>query len=216
MTIKVLLADDHQIIRDGLRSLLTNEPDIEVVGEANDGRATVEMTQRLKPDIVVMDITMPGLNGIEATRQVRAISSDIKVLALSMHADKRFVAGVLHAGASGYVLKNCAFRELIQAIHTVAVNQTYLSPTIADIVVESYVRHSPLPASSLSVLTPREREVLQLIAEGLTLKKIAATLCVSPKTIETHREQIMRKLNASGVAELTKYAVREGLTSLED
>ena len=216
MTIKVLLADDHQIIRDGLRSLLTNEPDIEVVGEANDGRATVEMTQRLKPDIVVMDITMPGLNGIEATRQVRAISSDIKVLALSMHADKRFVAGVLHAGASGYVLKNCAFKELIQAIHTVAVNQTYLSPTIADIVVESYVRHSPLPASSLSVLTPREREVLQLIAEGLTLKKIAATLCVSPKTIETHREQIMRKLNASGVAELTKYAVREGLTSLED
>ena len=216
MTIKVLLADDHQIIRDGLRSLLTNEPDIEVVGEANDGRATVEMTQRLKPDIVVMDITMPGLNGIEATRQVRAISSDIKVLALSMHADKRFVAGVLHAGASGYVLKNCAFRELIQAIHTVAVNQTYLSPTIADIVVESYVRHSPLPASSLSVLTPREREVLQLIAEGLTPKKIAATLCVSPKTIETHREQIMRKLNASGVAELTKYAVREGLTSLED
>ena len=103
MTIKVLLADDHQIIRDGLRSLLTNEPDIEVVGEANDGRAAVEMTQRLKPDIVVMDITMPGLNGIEATRQVRAISSDIKVLALSMHADKRFVAGVLHAGASGYV-----------------------------------------------------------------------------------------------------------------
>lgn len=216
MTIKVLLADDHQIIRDGLRSLLTNEPDIEVVGEANDGRAAVEMTQRLKPDIVVMDITMPGLNGIEATRQVRAISSDIKVLALSMHADKRFVAGVLHAGASGYVLKNCAFKELIQAIHTVAVNQTYLSPTIADIVVESYVRHSPLPASPLSVLTPREREVLQLIAEGLTLKKIAATLCVSPKTIETHREQIMRKLNASSVAELTKYAVREGLTSLED
>jgi DNA-binding NarL/FixJ family response regulator len=216
VTIKVLLADDHQIIRDGLRSLLTNEPDIEVVGEANDGRAAVEMTQRLKPDIVVMDITMPGLNGIEATRQVRAISSDIKVLALSMHADKRFVAGVLHAGASGYVLKNCAFRELIQAIHTVAVNQTYLSPTIADIVVESYVRHSPLPASPLSVLTPREREVLQLIAEGLTLKKIAATLCVSPKTIETHREQIMRKLNASSVAELTKYAVREGLTSLED
>ena len=216
MTIKVLLADDHQIIRDGLRSLLTNEPDIEVVGEANDGRAAVEMTQRLKPDIVVMDITMPGLNGIEATRQVRAISSDIKVLALSMHADKRFVAGVLHAGASGYVLKNCAFKELVQAIHTVAVNQTYLSPRIADIVVESYVRHSPLPASPLSVLTPREREVLQLIAEGLTLKKIAATLCVSPKTIETHREQIMRKLNASSVAELTKYAVREGLTSLED
>lgn len=216
MTIKVLLADDHQIIRDGLCSLLTNEPDIEVVGEANDGRAAVEMTQRLKPDIVVMDITMPGLNGIEATRQVRAISGDIKVLALSMHADKRFVAGVLHAGASGYVLKNCAFKELVQAIHTVAVNQTYLSPTIADIVVESYVRHSPLPASSLSVLTPREREVLQLIAEGLTLKNVAATLCVSPKTIETHREQIMRKLNASSVAELTKYAVREGLTSLED
>lgn len=216
MTIKVLLADDHQIIRDGLRSLLTNEPDIEVVGEADNGRATVEMTQRLKPDIVVMDITMPGLNGIEATRQVRAMSSDIKVLALSMHSDKRFVAGVLQVGASGYVLKNCAFKELVQAIHTVAVNQTYLSPRIADIVVESYVRHSPLPASSLSVLTPREREVLQLIAEGKPVKEIAAVLYLSHKTVEKHREQIMRKLKVHSVAELTKYAIREGLTPLED
>ena len=216
MTIRVLLADDHQIIRDGLISLLANESDIEVVGEASNGRAAVEMTQRLKPDIVVMDITMPGLNGIEATRQVRAVSSDIKVLALSMHSDKRFVAGVLHAGASGYVLKNCAFRELIQAIHTVAVNQTYLSPMIADIVVESYVRHSPLPDSSLSVLTPREREVLQLISEGKPVKEIAAVLYLSHKTIEKHREQIMRKLKAHSVAELTKYAIREGLTPLED
>lgn len=216
MTIRVLLADDHQIIRDGLCSLLTNEPDIEVVGEADNGRATVEMTQRLKPDIVVMDITMPGLNGIEATRQVRAMSSDIKVLALSMHSDKQFVAGALHAGASGYVLKNCAFKELVQAIRIVAVNQTYLSPKIADIVVESYVRHRPLPASSLSVLTPREREVLQLIAEGKTVKEIAAALYLSHKTIEKHREQIQRKLKAHSVAELTKYAIREGLTPLED
>jgi len=215
MTIRIILADDHKIMRDGLCSLLKNEPDIEVVGEADDGRAAVEMARKLKPDIVVMDLAMPDLNGIEATRQI--IKADgIKVLALSMHSDKRFVVGALQAGASGYVLKDCAFEELVRAVNIIAMNQTYLSPKIAELVVERYLRHQQIPLSQpTSALTPREREVLQLIAEGGTVKKIALTLGVSYKTIETHREQIMKKLKIYSVAELTKYAIREGLTSLD-
>lgn len=216
MTIRIILADDHQIVREGLCSLLENESDIEVLGEAGNGRATVEMAQKLKPDVVVMDLAMPDLNGIEATRQILTNAADVKVLALSMHSDKRFILGALQAGASGYVLKDCAFEELARAIRTVVTNQTYLSPRIADIVVERYVRHQPSPAYPWSALTPREREVLQLIAEGATVKKIAFILGVSHKTIETHREQIMRKLNVYSIAELTKYAIREGLTSLDD
>lgn len=215
MTIKIILADDHKIMRNGLCSLLENEPDIEVVGEADDGRTAVEMALRLKPDIVVMDLAMPDLNGIEATRQITK-ADGIKVLALSMHSDKRFVVGALQAGASGYVLKDCAFEELIRAIHIVATNQTYLSPKIAELVVEHYLRHQQIPLSqSTSVLTPREREVLQLLAEGKSVKEIALTLGVSHKTIETHREQIMKKLKIYSIAKLTKYAVREGLTSLD-
>ncbi|MCK4791551.1 MAG: response regulator transcription factor, partial [Desulfobacteraceae bacterium] len=156
MTIKILLADDHRIMRDGLYALLKNEPDIEVVAEGNNGREAVEMSRKLKPNVVIMDMSMPGLNGIEATRQILALDDNIKVLVLSMHADKRFVMGALSAGASGYVLKDCAFEELVQAIHAVAMNQTYLSPSIADIVVESYRRSQPSPNQLFSVLTPRE------------------------------------------------------------
>jgi DNA-binding NarL/FixJ family response regulator len=214
MTIRIILADDHRIIRDGLCSLLKHEPDIEVVGEADDGRGAVEMARKLKPDIVVMDLAMPDLNGIEATRQITK-ADGIKVLALSMHSDKRFVVGALQAGASGYILKDCAFEELVRAIHIIAMNQTYLSPKIAELVVER-LRHQQIPISqSTSVLTTREREVLQLIAEGKAVKEIAMTLSVSHKTIETHRAEIMKKLKIYSVAELTKYAVREGLTSLD-
>jgi len=216
MIIRVILADDHQIIRDGLRSLMENEPDIEVVGEANNGRVAVQMAQELQPNVVLMDITMPDLNGIEATRQILAKTTGVKVLALSMHSDEQFVVGVLGAGASGYILKDCTLAELVRAIRTVAMNQTYLSPRITDVVVEGYVCHSANPTRSLSTLTPREREVLQLIAEGKPVKEIAAALYVSHKTVEKHREQIMRKLKAHSVAELTKYAIREGLTPLED
>jgi DNA-binding NarL/FixJ family response regulator len=214
MTIRVILADDHQIVREGLRSLLKHEPDIEVVGEADDGRATVEMARKLKPDVVVMDLTMPNLNGIEATQQIIK-AGGIKVLALSMHSDRQFVLRALQAGALGYVLKDCAFEELVRAIRTIVVNQIYLSPRIAGIVLERYVHHQPFPIYSSSVLTPREREVLQLIAEGKPVKEIAFTLGVSHKTIETHREQIMKKLGIYSVAELTKYAIREGVTSLD-
>ena len=216
MSVRVLLADDHRIVREGLRALLEKEPDMEVVAEADNGRTAVELAREVKPDVILMDLTMPQLNGIEATRKVLAGDKGIKVLALSMHSDKRFVIGVLGAGASGYLLKDCALEELIRAIRTVVADQTYLSPGIAGVVVEDYIQHLPsTDSSTMSALTAREREVLQLIAEGRALKEIAFTLNLSVKTIETHRKQIMKRLGIHSEAELTKYAIREGLTSLE-
>ncbi len=215
MSIRVILADDHRIVRHGLRSLLEQERDMEVIAEAADGREAVQLTRELKPDVIVMDLSMPDLNGIEATRQVLEENPGVKVLALSMHSDKRFVAGVLGAGASGYLLKDCALDELVRAIHSVAVDQTYLSPSIAGVVVQGYtqqVRGSDAPV--MSSLSPREQEVLQLMAEGKPVKEIASILHLSVKTVETHRHQIMNKLGVYSVAELTKYAIREGLTSL--
>ncbi len=216
MSIRILLADDHAIIRQGLCSLLEKEPEMEVVGEAKDGRKALELVRELVPDIVVMDITMLGLNGVDATHEIVSEFPKVKVIALSIHSHKRFVADMLRAGASGYVLKECLFEELVQAIRTAAANGIYLSPTITDVVVGDYVTHLSTAADSqLSVLTDREREVLQLLAEGKSTKEIALELCVSTKTIESNRRQIMEKLDIHSVAELTKYAVREGLTSLE-
>jgi len=216
MSIKVLLGDDHRIMRQGLRALLEKEPDIEVIGEAEDGYSTIELARKLKPQVVVMDITMPNLNGIEATRHIIKEVPGVKVLALSMHVDQRFVEEMLKAGATGYLPKDCASEELVCAIRTVLNNQTYLSPAIADIVRRDYVRQGTKADTSVfSILTLREREVLQLLAEGKTSKIIASHLDVSVKTIETHRQHIMEKLNFHSLAELTKYAVREGLTSLE-
>jgi DNA-binding NarL/FixJ family response regulator len=216
MSVRVIIADDHRIVREGLLSLLEKEPNMEVVGQANNGRATVELARELKPEVIVMDITMPQLNGIEATRQILADVPSVRVIALSMHRDKRFVAGVLAAGATGYLLKDCALEELVQAIRVVTANQTYLSPDIAGIVVQGYMSHLPeAEHSMLFILTAREREVLQLLAEGKTAKEIASALTVSVKTVETHRHRAMNKLDIHTVAELTKYAVREGLTSVE-
>ena len=216
MSIRVLLGDDHRIVREGLRILLEKEPDIEVIGEAEDGHSTVELARKLKPQIVVMDITMPDLNGIEATYEITKEIPGVKVLALSMHVDKRFVEKMLKAGATGYLPKDCAYEELVRAVHTVASNETYLSPTIADMVRRDYLRQGPKADTSVfSVLTLREREVLQFMAEGKTTKAIASHLEVSVKTIETHRQHVMQKLNLHSLAELTKYAIREGLTSLE-
>jgi DNA-binding NarL/FixJ family response regulator len=189
---------------------------MQVVGEAENGRTTVRLVRELSPDVVVMDISMPDLNGIDATAQVLADVPEIKVIALSMHSDKRFIAGMLKAGASGYLLKDCAFDELVKAINTVMFDQAYLSPKIADVVIKNYVRHlSPSETSALSLLTVREREVLQLIAEGNSTKQIASQLYVSSKTIETHRHRIMEKVSIYNLADLTKFAIREGLTSLE-
>ncbi|KKM74677.1 hypothetical protein LCGC14_1397940 [marine sediment metagenome] len=217
MSIRVLLSDDHRIVREGLRSLLEKEPDIKVVGEAEDGYSTIELARKLKPQVVVMDVTMPGLNGIEATHQITKEMPNIKVLALSMHTDQRFIEGMLRAGAIGYLPKDCASEELVLAIRTVLSNQTYLSPSIADVVRRDYLSQRRGADISVSyVLTEREREVLQLMAEGKNTKEIASRLQVSVKTIETFRQHIMQKLNLHSLAELTKYAIREGLTSLED
>ncbi len=214
--IKVLIADDHQIVRQGLRTLLENEPDLEVVAEAEDGRSTVRLARELQPEMIIMDVAMPDLNGIEAARQIVSELSKVKVIALSMYADRRCVVNMLKAGASGYLLKDCAFEELVRAIRVVLAHKTYLSPGVTDIVVKDYMQGSPPQESTVfSVLTPREREVLQLMSEGRSTNKIADFLHVSVKTIETHRQQLMHKLNMHSVAELTKYAIREGLTSLE-
>ena len=217
MSIRVLLSDDHRILREGLRSLLEKEPDIELVGEAEDGRSTLELASRLKPQVVVMDISMPDLNGIDATRKLLEKLPSVKVLALSMHTDQRFIEGMLRAGATGYLPKDCASEELVRAIRTVLSNQTYLSPSIADVVRRDYL--SQRRGADISVsrdLTEREREVLQLMAEGKNTKEIASRLQLSVKTIETFRQHIMQKLDLHSLAELTKYAIREGLTSLED
>ncbi len=212
MSLRVVLADDHQIMRDGLRALLEQQSGIEVVAEAEDGHAAVALTRKLQPDVVVMDVAMHDLNGIEATRQIKAEMPDVKIIALSMHADKRFVAGMFRVGASGYLLKKGAFHELVQAIRDVAAGQVYLSSKIANVVVEDYV-HRLLRESSpdVDVLTSREREVLQLLVEGKTAEQIAAHLQVSVNTVGSHRRHIMKKLDLHSLPELTKYALREGL-----
>ena len=189
---------------------------MEVVGEAENGHEAVRLCKQLKPEVVVMDVGMPELNGMDATRQCLAENPGVKILALSMHTDRRFASGMLQAGASGYLLKDAAFDQLIEAIRAVAAGKTYLSPAITEVVVDDYVSRLASGATgAFSVLSTREREVLQCLAEGQSTKEIAESLHVSAKTIETHRQQIMNKLDLHSVADLTKYAVREGLTSLE-
>lgn len=213
MGVKILMADDHKIVREAIGSLLGNELGMEVIGEAEDGRTAVQLARELQPDIIVMEIAMPNLNGIEATRQIIHELPNIKVIALSAYSDRRSVREMLKAGASGYLPKHCTFQELVSAIQKVASNQTYLSPQISRIVVEGYIHRSPEhDDSAYSVLTPREREVLQLIAEGKSTKAIAKELYVSTKTIEWHRSQLMKKLGVQSVAKLVKYAISEGLT----
>jgi two-component system response regulator NreC len=214
MSIKVLIADDHQIVRDGLRSMLEKEPWIKVVGEAEEGRTTLRLARELAPDVIIMDVSMPDLNGIEATRQIVAEFPTIKVIALSMHNDRRFVLNMIKAGAKGYLLKDSAFKELAKAIKVVVSNQTYLSGEIADILVQDYLSvATPDEFSAFHLLSPREREVLQLLAEGKSSNQIAESLHISVKTVETHRAQLMAKLKIKSIAELTKYAIREGLTA---
>jgi DNA-binding NarL/FixJ family response regulator len=216
MSIKILIADDHRIMRSGLRSLLDREPDMEVVGEAENGRMTVRLARKLSPDVVIMDIAMPDLNGIDASRQILSETPEVKVLALSMHSNEQFVAGMLDAGASGYLLKDCHLGELCLAIRSVVANQSYLSPSVASIVLETYRREvSRAENREFDLLTSREREVLQLVAEGKTSKKIASLLHVSMKTVDAHRHQIMHKLNIHSIAGLTKYAILKGIMSLE-
>jgi len=216
MSIRIILADDHKITRQGLRSLIDENNDMEVIAEAENGRDAVELAKQLKPDVIIMDVSMPDLNGVEATRQIVQDNPQMKIIALSMHSDTLFVSEMLKSGASGYLLKDCAFEELEQAIRTVTESKAYLSPSISGIIVEDYLhRLSKAELSTAEVLTDREREVLQLIAEGQSTKQIALKLHISAKTVETHRRQIMNKLDMHTVAELTKYAIRKGLTALE-
>jgi DNA-binding NarL/FixJ family response regulator len=216
MPTRILVADDHAIIRQGLCSLLEKQPDIEVVGEVGDGRKALESVQELNPDIVIMDISMPNLNGIDATRKIVERWQGIKVVALSIHSSRRFVTEMLKAGASGYILKECLFDELVKAMQTVLKGGIYLSPRITGVVVDDYVKRlSQEYQPEAPELTERQREVLQLLTEGKSTKQIALQLHVSAKTIESNRRNIMDKLEIHSVAELTKYAIREGLTTLE-
>lgn len=215
MEIRILVADKHRVVREAICSLLRNEYGMDIVGEAEDGRTAVQLARELHPDIIIMETSMPNLNGIEATRQIVHELPDVKVIALSAHSDRRSVCEMLKAGALGYLPKRCTFQELVSAIQNVVANRTYLSSHISRIVVEEYLhRAAEQGQSAYSVLTNREREVLQLIAEGKSTKVIARELYVSPKTIEWHRSQLMKKLSIESVAELVKYAISEGLTSI--
>lgn len=219
MALKVLIADDHGIIRDGIRALLSHEKDIDVVGVAEDGRKALELAEKLRPDLVIMDIAMPDLNGIDATRQLMKAYPGLKILALSTHADHRYVRNMLQAGAVGYVLKDGVFDELRFAIAAIQRGQSYLSPAIAQLVLSEYreggTRGGVSVHATQSVpLTPREREVLQLLAEGHAMKEVALRLCISIKTVETHRRQISEKVGLKSISDLTKYAIREGITSV--
>jgi DNA-binding NarL/FixJ family response regulator len=214
MSIRVLIVDDHKIMREGLRSLLEKQPDIEVVAEAENAQTALQLAEELTPDLAIIDVVMPGLNGIETTRRMINKVPNVKVIALSMYSDKRFVMEMLRAGASGYLLKDCAFEELDGAIRTVIEDRTYITPRIVDIIVKDYFSQVERPTpSALASLTSRQYEVLQLLAEGKTTREIASQMSLSVKTIESHRQQIINKLNIHSIAGLTKYAIREGLIS---
>ncbi|MBI5676426.1 MAG: response regulator transcription factor [Nitrospirae bacterium] len=213
-TIEIVLVDDHRIFREGVRHLLEQQEEMKVIGEAEDGRTAVNLVRQLQPRVVIMDVTMPDLNGIEATRRIRMENPGIKVIALSMHAHRRLAREMLDAGASGYLLKECAFEELVQAIRLAfEKDQIYLSPKISAVMVDDYlrvIREGEKPDSP--ALTSREREIVQLIAEGKTNAKIAEILDLSARTVEKHRLNIMSRLKMQNAAELIKYAIREGLT----
>jgi DNA-binding NarL/FixJ family response regulator len=216
MEIKLLIADDHQMMRECLRAMIEKEPDMTVIGETQDGLTTVDLARKLAPDVVVMDVSMPDLNGIEATRKIIKTNPNLKVVALSGHIDQHFVREMFTAGAVAYIHKQGASDELIRAIRDVMAGKMYISPDAARGIVDSYLKRPQAPntAPVFAAITEREREVLQLIAEGRSTKDMGGTLGVSIKTVETHRHNIMEKLNLHTVAELTKYAIREGITSV--
>ncbi len=213
--IRIMLVDDHKMFREGIFCMLNAQADMTVVGETESGENAVRLSRELKPNIVLMDISLKDLDGMEATRRIVAESPEVKVVALSMHDGKGYVRRMMRAGACGYLMKDCNFKELLNAIRAVAEGKAYLCPGVAGIMIVEYMGRGTNGSSS-SKLTDREREVLQLIADGVSTRKIAANLKVSTKTVETHRRQIMKKLDIFNVALLTKFAVREGLTSIEN
>ncbi|TVQ76898.1 MAG: DNA-binding response regulator [Phycisphaeraceae bacterium] len=215
--VTVVIVDDHTMVRGGLRSILEDVEGIKVVGEAENGRDAIEMAAKYAPDILLLDVAMPGLNGVEAARKIRSADPKIKIIAVSMHSDERYVAGILDAGGRGYLLKTCDAAELIRAIHSVMRGKIYVTADLTHVLVNRmHGDASSSGASRFDTLTPREREVLQLIAEGFTSKEIGEKLGAAMKTVETHRTNLIRKLDIHSIAELTKYAIREGLSGLAE
>ena len=214
MTTRILLVDDHELMREGLRSILAREEDVEIVGEASSGREAVSLARTLDPDVVVMDVGMKDLNGIDATRQIRREFPEVKVIALSSHSDSRYVSAILEAGACGYLLKANAYADLRKALQAARQGKSYLCAEVTKGVVNASLHGTP-SGMDPAVLSEREREVLQLLAEGLTSPQIGKRLFIATSTVETHRRAIMRKLEIHSVADLTKWAIREGLTQLE-
>jgi len=214
--IKVLVADDHTILRQGIKALLDNQAGIEVIGEAKDGREALTLIERLLPDVILMDIGMPGLNGLEATRRIKKKFPEIKVLVLTMYTNEEYVFQILHAGANGYLVKETAFQDLISAIKAVYRDEAFMSPSISKKVINRYTQGVREANDTVcDILTTREREILQLIAEGSSSKKIAEALFISPKTVETHRTHIMDKLNIHNRTDLVKYAIRTGIVDID-
>jgi len=215
MGTKVLIADDHQLFREGLVNLISSAPDIEVIAEAKDGKEAAERTKKMKPDVVLIDIGMPVMNGIEATRIIKKNDPNIKVIAVSMHSDRQFVKGILEAGADGYLLKNCTYRQLIEAIQSVVSGKKYLSDDITELVIQGYLDPVEENSDGQAELSEREAEVLKLYAEGKTTREISEKLFISVKTVGTHKQHIFEKLGLKSNADMVKYAIKEGLIQLQ-
>jgi len=214
MAIKVLIADDHQLFREGLVNLISSAPDIEVIAEAKDGKEASDKTRELNPDVVLVDIGMPEMNGIEATRIIKKGQPGVRVIAVSMHSDRQFVKGILEAGADGYLLKNCTYRQLIDAIQSVHAGKKYLSEDITEMVIQGYLDPAEEVSEGQDDLSEREREILKLYAEGKSTREISEKLFISVKTVGTHKQHIFEKLGLNSNADMVKYAIKEGLISL--
>jgi two-component system response regulator NreC len=214
--VRLLIADDHKIFRQGIIKLLEEEPDLQVVGEAADGREVVKKATELKPDVILMDIAMANLNGLEATKQIKKVLPESKIIMLTMHKNEEYVLQSFQAGASGYILKEGAVEELVSAIRSIHADKSFLSPTVSKTLVDAYLRkmETGKTETPFDLLTDREREVLQLIAEGFTNREVAKQLYISVKTVEAHRAHIMQKLNIHDIAKLVKYAIQKGLVDL--
>lgn len=215
MATKVLIADDHQLFREGLVNLISSAPDIDVIAEAKDGKEATEQARKMKPDVVLIDIGMPQMNGIEATRIIKKENPKMKVIAVSMHSDRQFVKGVLEAGADGYLLKNCTYRQLIDAIQSVISGKKYLSDDITEMVIQGYLEPDEVNSDGQSDLSEREMEVLKLYAEGKSTREISEKLFISVKTVGTHKQHIFEKLGLRSNADMVKYAIKEGLIQLQ-